>query len=84
MKRDCRLYVRIKAARKAKKLTLRDVERLSNGNISNVHVSEIENGLAHPSPRMLRQLSEVLELDFLKLMILAGHITQRDITKGRV
>lgn len=41
----------------------------------------IEAGLVAPSPGELRGLARVYNVDFIKLMILAGHMTRRDVTR---
>jgi transcriptional regulator with XRE-family HTH domain len=74
----------LKRARAFSGLTLRDIEQLSDGEISNAFISQIENGhVQHPSPRSLRILARILKLNYLELMIYAGHLTIRDL-KGRV
>lgn len=74
----------LKRARVRQKLTLRDIEKLSEGQISNAYVSTLERGVnEYPHPRKLRILATILKLNFLELMILADHITIKDL-KGRV
>lgn len=78
------LHSRLRNARIALSLTLRDIERTSDGGITNAYVSRLERGLEkRPHPDKLRVLSQILKLDFMELMILAGYVTVRDL-KGRV
>lgn len=77
------LHVVLRAARLSAGLTLRGVEHISNGEITNPAVSQIEMGREkNPKPKTLRVLARVLKLDFVDLMILAGHLTDKDV-KGR-
>lgn len=79
-----KLHSRLRAARLAQGLTLRDVSDLTNGGISNPHLSELERGIeTSPSPHKLRSVAKALKLDYLELMILAGYLTVKDL-KGRV
>jgi hypothetical protein len=74
---------RIQAARLARRLSLRDLEALSNGGISNGYVSNIEGGHAtEVYPTKLRILSDILGLNYLELLVLAGHVTTRDFRRG--
>lgn len=66
-------------ARVGKGLSLRDIEKLSDGEISNAYICQIEKGVV-PYPEKLRVLSRILKLNFLELMILAGHVTKSDLT----
>ncbi len=79
-----RLSTRLRNARRQQGLTLRDVARCSNGAISNPYVCQLESGRpVEVYPHKLRVLAKVLKLDFLELMILAGHLTVQDL-KGKV
>lgn len=79
-----KLHARLRAARIARQLSLRDVATLTDHQISNPYLCQLETGKnAEPSPHKLRLLAKVLRLDFLELMILAGYITVKDL-KGRV
>lgn len=50
-------------------LSLRDVERISNGAISNAYLSQIETGkVKDPASRMLLHISAALCLDIHELM----------------
>ena len=78
------LQQKVRRARSSQKLTLRDVERISQGSLTNVYVSNIELGRnKEPSPKKLRALASALKLDFLELMILADYLTIREL-KGKV
>lgn len=72
---------KLKNAREARGYTVRKVQRLAG--VSNGYVTLVELGQTKPKPAMLRGLSKALDLNYLELMILAGHLTIRDL-KGRV
>ena len=56
-------------------MTLRQVEQLTNKDVSNAYLSQIENDkIKQPSPNVLYGLAEIYEIDYEKLMELAGHI----------
>jgi transcriptional regulator with XRE-family HTH domain len=79
------LHQRLRQARLARGLTLRDIEKASEGQITNSYVNRLERGLEDikPHPDKLRVLSRILQIDYLELMILAGCLTIKDL-KGRV
>lgn len=61
----------LRAARERRGMTLRDVERRTG--ISNAHVSQLETGtIARPELALLWELAELYELDFGRLLRLAG------------
>lgn len=63
----------LRKARDKKRLSLRDVEREIG--IHNAHLSQIEKGtIERPDPNILWSLSALYELDFRRLMRLAGHV----------
>jgi HTH-type transcriptional regulator, competence development regulator len=65
---------KLKEARVAKKLSLRDVERQTQKEISNGYLSLLESdSVREPSPKMLHTLAKALELDYTELMSLAGY-----------
>jgi len=61
----------LKRARRGRELSLRDVERRTG--IKSGHLSQIETGtIAQPDAAILWDLAEVYELDFGRLLALAG------------
>jgi transcriptional regulator with XRE-family HTH domain len=59
----------------AKDLSLRDVEKALEGQISNAYLSQLENGhAARPSPQVLHALAQVLPIPYERLMRLAGYL----------
>jgi len=65
----------IKTLRESSKLTLRDVERASNGTVSNPYLSQLENGkIKKPSPNILHKLAEIYGSPYATLMERAGYI----------
>jgi transcriptional regulator with XRE-family HTH domain len=55
----------LKAQREGRGLTLRQVEDITNGRVSNPLLSQLENGhIKSPSVKMLHQISAALGLDF--------------------
>jgi transcriptional regulator with XRE-family HTH domain len=69
----------LRNARQQKGLSLRDIQKLSDNTITNTYINNIENGDIIPSPKKLRVLAIVLKLDFLELMLLAGHVRKADL-----
>jgi transcriptional regulator with XRE-family HTH domain len=62
--------------RRQMKLTLRDVEEKTG--IKNAHLSQIETGaITQPTPNLLWALAEAYDLDFKKLLRLAGLTKER-------
>lgn len=56
--------------------TLREVEEMTEKEVSNAYLSQIENGkIKHPSPNILHALAVAYNIDYGYLMELAGHIT---------
>jgi transcriptional regulator with XRE-family HTH domain len=56
-------------------MTLRQVEQLTEKEVSNAYLSQIENEkIKQPSPNVLYALAEIYEIDYENLMELAGHI----------
>ena len=67
--------------RKLKK-SLRDVEQETG--IKNAHLSQIETGgIERPAPNLLWALATAYDLDFKKLMRLAGHVHGKGSTGNR-
>jgi transcriptional regulator with XRE-family HTH domain len=62
----------LRAARDAKALSLRDVERSTE--ISNAYLSQVESGrIKEPSPNVLFKLAELYQVDYAEVMDLAGY-----------
>lgn len=60
-----------------RKLSLRQVEEATHKEVSNAYISQIENGrVLNPSPSILNTLAEIYEVDYIKLMQLAGYLPQ--------
>ncbi|MBZ6078830.1 helix-turn-helix domain-containing protein [Microvirga puerhi] len=56
-------------------LSLRRVEEITNREVSNAYLSQIENGkISNPSPNVLSSLADAYEINFEHLMELAGYI----------
>jgi transcriptional regulator with XRE-family HTH domain len=71
----------LKEARGRRGLSLRDVERVTG--IRNAHLSQIENDtIAKPEMAMLWELASLYELDYQRLLRLAGH-ADRNESSGR-
>lgn len=65
--------VYLKRIRKAKKMTIRQLELYSN--VSNAYISQLERGdRGIPSPDILKKLSQPLGVDYNELMEKAGYI----------
>jgi HTH-type transcriptional regulator, competence development regulator len=62
-------------------LSLRDVEQATG--ISNAHISQIETGvIERPAPNLLYELAAVYQLDFKKLLGLAGLTKKNAAARG--
>jgi len=77
------LGLTILRARQRKGLSQREVVRLSGNRVSNCCIAWLENSKYNPQPNTLRVLCEVLELDFLKLMVMAGHLKPSEVKNIR-
>lgn len=65
----------LKRARADKKMSLRDVEKATHGNVSNGYLSLLENGeVKQPSPFYLHELAREYGINYADLMRLAGHV----------
>ena len=65
----------LQKGRKKKGWSLRDVERETG--IRNAHLSQIEQGtIERPDPNILWSLSALYDLDFRRLLRLAGHVAK--------
>lgn len=73
----------IKAARIAAGMSLRDVERATDGGISNGYLSLLESGkVKEPSPYHLHSLAQALKLDYAELIRLAGYAVPGESSGG--
>ena len=60
-----------------RKMSLRQVEEVSNKEVSNAYLSQLETGkIVQPSPGILNTLSEIYKIDYVQLMELAGYLPQ--------
>lgn len=58
-----------------RKMTLRDVEEVTNKQVSNAYLSQIENDrIRKPSPNILHSLAETYAISFENLMEKAGYL----------
>ena len=61
--------------RKAKGLSLREVEEAADGAVSNAYLSQLENGkIRKPSPNVLYSLAQVYVVPYEALMEKAGYL----------
>lgn len=73
----------LSAIRGDRKLTLRQVEEATGKEVSNAYLSQMENGkVKQPSPNILNTLAELYNVDYKKLMELAGYI--KDVSSKSV
>ena len=70
----------IRSQRKLANLTLRQLAELTS--LSNPYLSELERGMHQPSVRVLKQLSEALNVSAEMLLAEAGLINQRAERRG--
>lgn len=70
--------------RKAKKLTLREVEEATDRAVSNAYLSQLENGkIKKPSPNVLHSLADVYAVPYEALMEKAGYLLPTQNGSGR-
>jgi transcriptional regulator with XRE-family HTH domain len=70
--------------RKAKGLSLREVEEAASKAVSNAYLSQLENGkIGKPSPNVLHSLAEVYGVPYDALMEKAGYLLPTDNGSGR-
>lgn len=61
--------------RTSKGYTLRQVEELTNKEVSNAYLSQLEHGkISKPSPQILHELSAVYQIAYERLMQEAGYL----------
>lgn len=61
--------------RLVRRLTLREVEEATGGEVSNAYLSQIENNkISRPSPNVLHALAKVLSIPYETLMEKAGYL----------
>jgi len=69
--------------RKAKGLSLREVEEASGKAVSNAYLSQLENGrIKKPSPNVLHSLSAVYAVPYEALMEKAGYLLRSEDSSG--
>jgi transcriptional regulator with XRE-family HTH domain len=70
--------------RKAKGLSLREVEEATGRAVSNAYLSQLENGkIRKPSPHVLHSLAGVYGVPYETLMEKAGYLLQSEEKGGR-
>ena len=61
--------------RLVRRLTLREVEEATGGEVSNAYLSQLENNkISRPSPNVLHALAKVLSIPYETLMEKAGYL----------
>lgn len=69
--------------RRAKRLSLRDVEAATEKAVSNAYLSQLENGrIRKPSPNVLHDLADVYAVPYETLMEKAGYLRASDARPG--
>jgi len=70
--------------RKAKGLSLREVEQATDSAVSNAYLSQLENGkIKKPSPHVLHSLAKVYAVPYEALMEKAGYLLPSEDESGR-
>ncbi|MDX2186716.1 MAG: helix-turn-helix transcriptional regulator [Opitutaceae bacterium] len=65
----------LKSLRTGLELSLRQVEEISDNQVSNAYLSQLENGkIAKPSPHILHSLASAYNVPYERLMERAGYI----------
>ncbi len=71
--------------RKSRSLSLRDVERITDGKVSNGYLSQLERGhIDQPSAVMLHRLASAYAVDYNEIVERAGFISESDVTASRM
>lgn len=74
----------LKDLRRSRGMSLRDVERITDGKISNGYLSQLENGnIDKPSAVMLHRLAGAYAVDYNDMMERAGFVTESDAPSNR-
>jgi transcriptional regulator with XRE-family HTH domain len=74
--------VYLRDLRRARRLTLREVEERSA--VSNSYLSQVENGhIRQPSPYVLQKLAEAYDVPYEHLMVRAGYIRPEGLPASR-
>ncbi|WP_200865101.1 helix-turn-helix domain-containing protein [Brevundimonas abyssalis] len=74
----------MKDIRNSRGYSLREVERLTGGKISNGYLSQLENGeIARPSAVMLHRLAATYGVDYAVLMERAGFVSESETPANR-
>ena len=82
--RPSELGVVLADLRKAKGLSLREVEEATGKAVSNAYLSQLENGrIQKPSPNVLHSLSAVYAVPYEALMEKAGYLLPAEGSGGR-
>ena len=69
--------------RKAKRLSLREVEEATGRAVSNAYLSQLENGrIQKPSPSVLHGLADVYAVPYETLMEKAGYLRPAEGKRG--
>lgn len=79
------LGVYLKSLRAGVRMSLRDVEEMTEREVSNAYLSQLENGkISKPSPNILHRLAEVYGVPYASLMERAGYISpSRERPEGK-
>lgn len=81
--RSSRLGTLLSDLRKAKRLSLREVEGATGRSVSNAYLSQLENGkIAKPSPNVLHDLADVYGVPYESLMEKAGYLRPAESPRG--
>lgn len=74
----------LKEVRNSRGYSLRKVEQLTDGKISNGYLSQLENGdIARPSAIMLHRLAAAYGVDYALLMERAGFVSESEAPANR-
>lgn len=70
--------------RKDRRMTLREVEEATEKEVSNAYLSQIETDkIQKPSPNVLHALAEIYDIEYEKLMDMAGYVVSSRPAKNR-
>lgn len=82
---NTKLALYLKELRITKSLSLRDVEKATQNEVSNAYLSQLESGkIAKPSPHILEHLAKAYNVSYEDLMVIAGYMRSSKTKKSGV
>lgn len=81
--KNTNLSLYLRELRITKDLKLREVEKMTNNEVSNAYLSQLESGkIVNPSPHILHHLANAYKVSYESLMVAAGYLQPSEKTKS--